>query len=71
MIRLAKGDTVKLTDKFARTLMKSSRRRRHNIDWRSRRGVVCHVNRNDVLVIWNHMKAPDNLPVRAVEKVQP
>jgi hypothetical protein len=64
-----KGDAVKLTDRFARTLMASTRHGRYGVDWLKRRGVVFHVNTHNVLVLWQSTKSPDNLPVGAVEKI--
>ncbi len=62
----AAGDLVKLTDRFASTLMRHPRCR---VDWVSRRGVVKSGNHHDVLVVWNGNATPDKLPVRAVEMV--
>ena len=61
------GDTVKLTDRFAKALS-NKQQKRCKIDWASGRGVVHHCSAYSVSVLWLGRRAQDALPVGAVEK---
>lgn len=64
------GEPVKLTDKFAATLM---RRRtassRWKVDWKTRCGAVYSCNSHDVLILWDGRKTFDSYPIAAVELI--
>lgn len=60
----AVGDEVKLTDRFAATLM---RRPTNKLNWAARRGVVNNINRIHVFVTWSGNRSAEQLPLAAVE----
>lgn len=60
------GDTVKLTERYSKTLVKTPRKAEL---WNDRRGVVSHVNCRDVWIKWPGRISCDQLPIKAVEKV--
>ena len=64
-MKLERGDPVKLTDRYAATLMLTSK---HRIDWHTRRGVLHHENRDNVFVNWAGRKTIDQIPKGGVER---
>lgn len=58
------GDHVKLTERFAATLM---RRPQNKLDWAARRGVVRLSNKLHVWVIWDGRRYQEQLPHRVLE----
>jgi hypothetical protein len=60
-----RGDRVKLTDRFAKVLLRGPKVK---IDWLARRGVVRRCNEFDVYVAWDGRNTLDSIPVKAVEK---
>lgn len=61
-----RGDLVRLTEKYAGTLLRGHRRKK--IDWRSRRGVVERCSSSEVYVAWEGRRSLDAIPIRGVEK---
>ena len=63
----AKGDRVKLTDRFADTLNRAIKAK---LDWRVRRGVVARCNSSEVYVIWDGRATMDQIPIKGVERAE-
>jgi hypothetical protein len=67
MTSIRVGDTVKLTSRYARCLMKRTRSG-NNLDWCSRRGIARVINRSTIYIDWPERKTLDPQPHAAVEK---
>lgn len=66
MTRFRPGDVVKLTHRYATTLMKSPKCR---IDWSARRGLVKSVNSRCVYIVWDGCLSGETLPLGGVEVI--
>jgi hypothetical protein len=70
IIDLAVGDEVKLTDRFAATLMRKVRKDR-GFSWGARRGHVQAIRKDgNVLVVWEGRASYEELPRKALEKIK-
>lgn len=64
-MKLQPGDQVKLTDRYAATLMAG---RKRDVNWHTRRGVCHHQNRDNVFISWTGRVTIDSIPKGGVEK---
>ena len=63
-----KGDPVKLTDRYAKTLNTAVQAKR--VDWRHRRGIVKACNETQVTIMWPGRRSPDYVQVNGVERIE-
>lgn len=73
--RIDRGDKVRLTPTFAKTMMGYRKQVRYGnrqpFDWRTRRGEVAWINsrRDTIGVKWDGRKSIDALPPAALERI--
>jgi hypothetical protein len=60
----AKGQPVKLTDRYAEVLCRS---KKNKTDWVVRRGTVVRCSVNYVSIAWPGRKSIEQFPIKAVE----
>jgi hypothetical protein len=60
----AKGQPVKLTDRYAEVLCRS---KKNKTDWQTRRGTVARCGVNYVSIAWPGRKSIEQFPIKAVE----
>lgn len=65
MMPFDKGSKVKLTDRYAKTLLRA----KGNPIWIGRLGTVIYCNKYSVSILWEGRTSVDHVPLKAVELV--
>ena len=72
---MKKGDRIRLTRRYAATLMKTISRTRQKVNWIDRCGTVVNNSRtgnSDVIkIVWDGNGSPEYMPIRALELAPP